>query len=184
MFFKKALDFCFCFVIVFSGNKIIINKNLFIMMKKIVFLFVFAAMATVAVGQVIFTEVSYDSLDVTSRKLFSQYGVANPYGENVKIKTDSIVAVYKITGIPKSRKMVTDSSGNKTPEVRDQFMTIFEKDGQTQAFVSLDDPRLKGDTQSAISTFLSKEGLRQGDDEFDSLIRKTTQTDYPLSLEW
>ena len=153
-------------------------------MKKAIFLFVFfAAIAASGFGQE-FIEISYDSLDISSRKLFSQYGVANPYGKTIKIEADSILAVYKITRIPKSRKMIADSAGVKVPEVRDQFMTIFEKDGQTQAFVSLDDPRLKGDTQVDISTFLSQEGLRQGDDEFDSPKKIQAQTDYPLSSEW
>ena len=154
-------------------------------MKKIVFLFdFFAAMAASGFAQVVFSEISYDSLDISSRKLFAQYGALNPYGEVIKIEADSVIAIYKITGIKKSRKMIADSAGVKVPEVRDQFMTIFEKDGQIQAFVSLDDPMRDGGSQSAISTLLSQEGLKQGDDEFDSPKKIQAQTDYPLSLEW
>ncbi|MCK9466727.1 MAG: hypothetical protein M0P94_00120 [Candidatus Absconditabacterales bacterium] len=152
-------------------------------MKKL-FFFIFAAMAASGFSQVTFIEIKYDSLDVTSRKLFSQYGVANPYGETIKIEADSVIAIYKITDIKKSRKMVVDSTGTKAPEYVDQFMTIFEKDGQIQAFVSLDDPMRDGGSQSAISTLLSQEGLKQGDDEFDSPKKIQAQTDYPLSSEW
>ena len=155
-------------------------------MKKIALFLVFAAMAASCFGQVTvtFTEIQYDSLDVTSKKLFSQYGVANPYGEVIKIETDSIIAVYKITGIKKSRKTIVDSSGIKTPEVRDQFMTVYTKDGKTKAFVSLDDPTKDGNDSKTISTLLSLEGLKQGDDEFDSPGKKSTQKNYPLSSEW
>ena len=155
-------------------------------MKKIVLFVFFAAIAAVSWGQttVSFTEVSYDSLDVASQKLFSKYGSIHPYGETIKIEADSIIAIYKIVGIPKSRRMVADSTGTKKPECPDQFMTIYNKNGQNQAMVSLDDPREKGDTHSAISTFLTTEGVRQGDDEFSSPIKETTQKNYLLREEW
>lgn len=153
-------------------------------MKKLVLFVFFAAIAAVSFGQVSFVEIRYDSLDVESKKLFSKYGSTNPYGETIKIESDSIIAIYKITGIPKSRKMIVDSAGTKKPECPDQFMTIFFKGEKTQAMVSLDDPREKGDTHSAISTFLTTEGVRQGDDEFESLVKETKQKNYLLREEW
>jgi len=154
-------------------------------MKKIVFLLVFfVAIAAVSFGQVSFTEVSYDSLDVKSKELFSKYGSLNPYGDNVKPQHDSILAVYKINGIPKSKKMVKDSTGQMVPEQKDQFMTVYLLNGQPMAFVSLDDPRTNGNDHASISALLSQTGLRQGDDEFESPIKETTQKNYLLREEW
>jgi len=132
-------------------------------MKKLFFTLVFAAIAAVSFSQVAFTEVAFDSLDATSKKLFSKYGVANPYGDMVKIEADSVIAIYKITGIKKSRKMVTDSAGVKTPEAPDQFMTVYMKNGETLAFVSIDDPRSNGADAASISALMSGTGLGQGD---------------------
>ncbi len=154
-------------------------------MKKITLFLVFAAIAAVSWGQTVnFTEVSYDSLDVASQKLFSKYGSIHPYGETIKIDADSIIMVYKVTGIPKSRKMVVDSTGTKKPEYPDQFMTIYNKNGQNQAMVSLDDPRINGDDSASISALLSQTGLRQGDDEFDPPFEETKQQNYLLREEW
>ncbi len=155
-------------------------------MKKIVLLLFFAAIAAVSWSQttVSFTEVSYDSLDVKSKELFSKYGSLNPYGDNVKPQHDSILAVYKINGIPKSKKMVKDSTGQMVPEQKDQFMTVYLLNGQPMAFVSLDDPRTNGNDHASISALLSQTGLRQGDDEFDSPMKETTQQNYLLREEW
>lgn len=154
-------------------------------MKKIALFLVFAAIAAVSWGQTVnFTEVSYDSLDVASQELFSKYGSIHPYGETIKIEADSIIAIYKIVGIPKSRRMVADSTGTKKPEYPDQFMTIYNKNGQNQAMVSLDDPRTNGDDSASISALLSQTGLRQGDDEFSSPIKETKQKNYQLREEW
>lgn len=153
-------------------------------MKKIVFLIIVAMAAVSSFGQVSFVEICYDSLDVESKKLFSKYGSIHPYGETIKIESDSIIAIYKIIGIPKSRKMVVDSTGVTKPEYPDQFMTIYSKNGQNQAIVSLDDPRTNGDGSASISALLSQTGLRQGDDEFDSPMKETTQKNYQLREEW
>ncbi len=79
-------------------------------------------------------EVSYDSLDVASQKLFSKFGVANPYGDVVKIESDSIIAIYKVNDIKKSRKMLTDSTGTH-PEFTTQYMVLYVEKGETKAFV-------------------------------------------------
>ena len=80
--------------------------------------------------------------------------------------------------------MIVDSAGTKKPEYPDQFMTIFFKGGKTQAMVSLDDPRTNGNDHASISALLSQTGLRQGDDEFDSPMKETTQKNYQLREEW
>ena len=153
-------------------------------MKKIILSLVFAAIAAVSFGQVAFTEIAFDSLDVASQKLFSKYGVANPYGNLVKIEVDSVIAIYKITGIKKSRKMVADSAGVKTPETPDQFMTIYTKNEETMAFVSLDDPRVNGSDATTISALMSGTGFKQGDDEFPVPTATTTTKSYTISSEW
>lgn len=153
-------------------------------MKKMLFLGVFMAIAMITVGQVAVTTVSYDSLDVSSKKLFSQYGVANPYGELVKVKIDSIIGVFEITDIPKSRKMVSDSTGTK-PEYSTQYMVIYVKDGKNKAFVTIDNPTVNGDSQSSIAGLLCGTGLRQGDDEFpESPVKENNKKDYLLNNEW
>lgn len=153
-------------------------------MKKLFVFFVFAAIAAVSFGQVAFTEVAFDSLDVASQKLFSQYGVVNPYGETIKVESDSIVAIFKITGIKKSRKMVADTAGVKTPEAPDQFMTIYIKGGKTMAFVSLDDPTINGNDAATISALMGGTGLKQGDDEFDTPKKVSTQEPYLIHPDW
>jgi hypothetical protein len=153
-------------------------------MKKLFLSIIFAAIAAIGFGQVAFTEVAFDSLDVASKKLFSKYGVANPYGNVVKIKADSVTGIYKITGIKKSRKMIADSSGVKTPETPDQYMTIYMKNGKTMAFVSLDDPRVNGSDAATIAALMSGTGLKQGDDEFPDAPTTTPAPSYTISKEW
>ncbi len=156
-------------------------------MKKLFLSFIFAAIAAVSFSQVQYTEVAYDSLSIQEQEMFSKYGTTNPYGNLVKAETDSIVAIFKVTGIKKSRRMVADSAGVKSPEVSDQFMTIYTKNGETMAFVSLDDPTVNGNDAATIAALMSGTGLKQGDDEFPEVPENTSKSataNYTISSEW
>jgi hypothetical protein len=155
-------------------------------MKKIVFLLALVAFAAVSFGQSVNCyEVPYDSLDIESKKLFSKYGSRHPYGETIKIEADSIIAIYKIVGIPKSRRMVADSTGVTKPEYPDQFLILYKKGGKNHAIVSLDDPCKNNNDQASISALLSQTGVRQGDDEFpESAPTRNSQKNYLLRKEW
>lgn len=155
-------------------------------MKKFMLSLIFAAIAAVSFGQTVET-ISYDSLDVASQKLFSKYGVANPYGEIIKFEADSIVAIYEITDIKKSRKMVADSTGAKAPEFTTQYMTIYVKAGEMKAFVSLENPTTLATAAGvSIATYLQDTGLKQGDDEFPEALKTETTPapSYTISSEW
>jgi hypothetical protein len=153
-------------------------------MKKLIMSFALVAIAAVSFGQTSST-ISYDSLDVASQKLFSKYGVANPYGEIIKFEADSIVAIYEITDIKKSRKMVADSVGVKSPEFSTQYMTIYLKDGEMKAFVSLENPTTLAKTAGvSVAAYFQNTGLRQGDDEFGVPTKPSTQSPYLINPEW
>jgi hypothetical protein len=152
-------------------------------MKNLFLSLVVALFATVSFGQ--FQTISYDSLDVTSQKLFSKYGVANPYGEVIKFEADSIVAIYEITNIKKSRKMVEDSAGVKSPEFSTQYMTIYLKNGEIKAFVGLNNPTtLAANAGVSIATYFQNTGDKQGDDEFSAPTVTTTTQSYKIPSGW
>ncbi len=120
-------------------------------------------MANFSFGQVSYQETTYDSLSAAGQKLFSDNGNKNSYGDVVKTKVDSVIMVIKVTGIKKSRKMVTDSTGSR-PKLSEQFMIIYETAGKRLAFVSITDPRVNGNTSADIAALMSNTGLGQGDD--------------------
>ncbi len=154
-------------------------------MKELILSLMVALFATVSFGQTVET-ISYDSLDVASQKLFSKYGVANPYGEVIKIEMDSVVAIYEITDIKKSRKMVADSTGAKSPEFTTQYMTIYVKGGEMKAFVGLNNPTtLAANAGVSIATFFQNTGDKQGDDEFPEAPKTETTPapSYTISSE-
>ncbi len=136
-------------------------------MKKLIISLVFAAIAAVSFGQVSYTEIAYDSLDAGSKEMFSEWGSKNPFGADIKPEADSIVAIFYITGIQKSREMVMDTvAGKKVPTHPNQYMTVYFKGGKPMAAVSTDDPRANGVDSASIIALMSSTGLKQGDDEF------------------
>ncbi len=127
-------------------------------------------------------ELSYDSLDVTSQKLFAKYGVANPYGADLDfegIKDVDIVSVKRITDIPKSREMITDTTvtPNVTkPEFETQYMVLYKNSkGDVIAVVTTSDPTVDGEDAASIAALMNNSGLKQGDDEFGNF--NTTHND-------
>ena len=128
-------------------------------------------------------EVAYDSLDATSQKLFSTYGVANPYGELIEfdgIEDADIVGVYRVTDIKKSRKMVTDTTvtpNTTNPEFSTQYMLLYKNsDGNVVAVVTVDDPTINGEDAASISALMNDSGLKQGDDDFGTTIYNDNST--------
>jgi hypothetical protein len=74
--------------------------------------------------------------------------------------------IYHITGITKSRGMVTDTTGIKSVEYSEQWMIVYKSNGKIVAFVTYDDPTSKGiDLSSESIAGLMSSGLHQGDDE-------------------
>jgi hypothetical protein len=155
-------------------------------MKKLFFSFVFAAIAAVSFGQVSYTEIAYDSLSQADQEMFSKWGSKNPFGANIKPEADSVVAIFYITGIKKSREMVMDTvAGKKVPTHPNQYMTVYLKGGKPMAAVSTNDPRVNGSDSASIIALMSSTGLKQGDDEFPNAPSETTTApSYTISSEW
>lgn len=154
-------------------------------MKNLMMIIVALFATTMFVNaQVSVVEIAYDSLNNESQKLFSQYGIANPYGKVVKTESDSIIAIFKVTNIPASRKMVKDSAGVSKPEFPTQYMVIYIKDGKKKGFVTTDNPTVNGDDAASIAALMSDTGLKQGDDDDFENSTVTNQTEYGLSEQW
>lgn len=157
-------------------------------MKKIIIFIAVILIATVSsFGQI--QSVPYDSLNVNTKALFAKYGGENIYGDVIKTEMDSVGQVYLVTGIKKSRKMVSDSTGTH-PEHPDQYLISYWKDGELKAFISIENPEEKATNAGvSINTYMSQTGLKQGDDDFpeassNSKSGVVTAPNYTISSEW